>query len=164
MVVGIVPALPSTTRCATLKSAPVPMRTSGLSSASSGATNTTTTSSIPGYPMSTRMVGVEPPPCREDCGGLWRDRAHLTGCFFPLQRPESVSWAADQRRRERWSSWTRWCTMGPAAATRTLSACAHVESVWWVVFHFWGQEKGDLVFPGHVQRIYTYRLLSYLKD
>lgn len=82
MVVGIVPALPLTTRCATQKSAPVPMRTSGLSSASSGATNTTITSSTPGYPMSTRMVGVEPPPCREDCGGPWRDLAHLTGCFF----------------------------------------------------------------------------------
>lgn len=84
MVAGIVPALPSTTRCATQKSAPVPTRTSGLSSASSGAINTTTTSSTPGYPMSTRMVGLEPPPCREDCGGLWRDLAHLTGWFLPF--------------------------------------------------------------------------------
>lgn len=83
--------------------------------------------------------------------------------FFHLQRPESVSWVANQRRRERWSSWTRWCTTGPAAATRTLSACAHVESVWWVLFNFRGHEKGDLVFPGCVELIYTYRLVSYLK-
>lgn len=50
--------------------------------------------------------------------------------FLSAQRPESVSWAANQRRRERWFSWTKWCTMVPAAATRTLSACAHVEIVW----------------------------------
>lgn len=56
--------------------------------------------------------------------------------FFSAQRPESVSWAANQRRRERWSSWTRWCTMGRAAATRTLSVCVHVESVWYVSFPF----------------------------
>lgn len=66
--VEIAPALPSTTRCATQRSAPVPMRISGLSSASRGATSTTTTSSTPGYPMSTRMVSWE--------------RPHLTGWFL----------------------------------------------------------------------------------
>lgn len=66
--VEIAPALPSTTRCATQRSAPVPMRISGLSSASRGATSTTTTSSTPGYPMSTRMVSWELP--------------HLTGWFL----------------------------------------------------------------------------------
>lgn len=49
--------------------------------------------------------------------------------FFCAQRPESVSWAANQRKQERWSSWTKWCMTGPAAATQTRSACAHVESV-----------------------------------
>lgn len=62
MAVETVPARPSTTRCVTRRSAPVPMRISGLSSASRGATSTTTTSSTPGYPMSTRMVSWELPP------------------------------------------------------------------------------------------------------
>lgn len=77
-----------------------------------------------------------------DSGGTWL--IWPAGFFCPLQRLESVSWAADQRRQERWSSWTRWCTTEPAAATRTPSACAHVESVWWVFFHFRGQGEKEI--------------------
>ncbi|MEQ2164792.1 hypothetical protein GOODEAATRI_010369 [Goodea atripinnis] len=56
MGVEIAQALPLTTRCATVRSALGLMKTSGLNNASSGATNTTTTSSIPGCHMSTQMA------------------------------------------------------------------------------------------------------------
>ena len=150
--VEIVQALLWTTRFATQRSAPVPMRISALSSASRGATSTTTTSSTHGYPMSTRTVSREPSPhctirLMSDFGETWPIWGLIIYVFICLflsaQKPESVSWAANQRRRERWSSWTRWCTMGPAAATQTLSAYAHVETVWYVFFHFPGQAKHD---------------------
>lgn len=57
-VVEIALALLLTTRCATQRSALALTRTSVLSSASRGATNTTKTSSTPGYRMSTQMVSL----------------------------------------------------------------------------------------------------------
>lgn len=52
------PDLLLTTRCATQRSVLAHMRTSVHSSASRGATNTTKTSSTPGYPMRTQMVSL----------------------------------------------------------------------------------------------------------
>lgn len=58
MVAEIAPALLLTTRCATLRSVLALTRTSVLSNASRGATNTTKTSSTPGYHMNTQMVSL----------------------------------------------------------------------------------------------------------
>lgn len=159
MVVEIALDLLLTTRCATQRSVLALMRTSVLSSAFRGATNTTITSSTPGYHTSTQMVsnnwtddiyrnsylhaywrqvGVICPLCPTDvfirflrCLAEPRLCVCLCACVC-FQRPASVNWAVSQRKQERLCLWTRWCTMGPAAATQTPLLCVPGENVWYV--------------------------------
>lgn len=81
-VVEIVPALHLTIRCATPRSAPAPTRTSGLSSASRGATSTTKTSSTHGCHTSTRTVSGDIPDGVGDPANLTRCVLFLGFCFF----------------------------------------------------------------------------------
>lgn len=69
--VEIAPALLLTTRCATPRSVLDLTRTSARSSASRGATNTTKTSSTPGYHTSTQTVS----PSGEAASPLWETNA-----------------------------------------------------------------------------------------
>lgn len=83
------------------------------------------------------QVGVVCPLCPADVLiRFWRyldEPKGVCGCLFLcFQRAVSVSWAVSRRKQGRWCSWTRWCMMGPAAATQTPSAYVLEESVWYV--------------------------------